>query len=194
MRSLSIFTLLVASASFASASIITNTCSATPNTGGAGLIGSYGSSTNLNTVSYSCSSFTAPVGQQIIAVSLLGRADYSFGDATVNSFTMNISGYSLAGFANFSSSASSGPGGGDSSINTPGSTAFTGSLPINNPTAFAAFTATGTGSAVGGFGSSNGRLQVQYTYEVIPSGVPEPSTLAFVGSVLVLAGIRKFRR
>ncbi len=34
-----------------------------------------------------------------------------------------------------------------------------------------------------------------YTLEAIPnqSGVPEPSTLALVGGVLVLAGIRKFR-
>ena len=31
-----------------------------------------------------------------------------------------------------------------------------------------------------------------YTYEV-QGGVPEPSTLALVGGVLVLAGIRKFR-
>ena len=38
---------------------------------------------------------------------------------------------------------------------------------------------------------------VNFTYEVqdnvVQSGVPEPSTLALVGGVLVLAGSRKFK-
>ena len=52
---------------------------------------------------------------------------------------------------------------------------------------------TSPGSTVGTVGSANGSVFVSYTYEAIPTGIPEPSTLALVGGVLVLAGIRKFR-
>ncbi len=187
MRIFSIMTIFLMSSALSQAAMLTSTCTANPNAGGSGTLGNYGN-TSGNFVDYSCAGFMAPSGQQITAIVLNGRADFSFGEPSINTFTINF-GSLPVGFANFSASATSSPFTGDSTSasNVPGSSSFTGSLPLAN---FSGFTARGTSVVSGAFGSSNGQLQVTYTYN--PT-VPEPSTLALVGGVLVLAGLRKFR-
>lgn len=182
MRYLSIFTLLVASASFASATIITTTCTASPSsvyTNGTG------------TATYSCAgSGAVGAGLQIIAASLTGSVDYTFGGNGTNTFQVSWAvpaGYSPSPLVVAIT-------GGPSSGGIVSGTSNLAGLPTT--TAIAAFTVVGTGSTPQGtVDAGSSRLQVSYTIEAIPQtgGVPEPSTLALVGGVLVLAGIRKFR-
>ena len=66
---------------------------------------------------------------------------------------------------------------------------------LNATPGFAAFNVNITTSSIGASVPDSAQYSVfaTYTYEVQGGGVPEPSTLALVGGVLVLAGIRKFR-
>ena len=183
MRYLSIFTLLVASSSLASATIITTTCSAAP------------SSTFTNgtgTATYSCNGSGAiAAGSQIIAMSLTGSVDYAFGGNGTNTF--QVSWAVPAGFAP-SPLVVAITGGASSGGVVSGTSNLGSGLPTTSP--FAAFTVVGMASTPQGtVDAGSSRLQVSYTIESIPNagGVPEPTTLALVGGVLVLAGIRKFR-
>ncbi len=183
MRSLSIFTLLAASCSLASATIITTSCTpTTPDFYNAG----------AGTVTYSCNGSGAIAsGFQIIAASLTGQVDYAFGGNGSNTFQV-----SFAVPANYlpSPMVVSITGGPSSGGIVSGTSSLTVGLPSS--AAIAAFTVIGTGSVPSGtVDAGSGRLMVSYTIEAIPNngGVPEPSTLALVGGVLVLAGMRKFR-
>ena len=189
MRYLSIFTLLVASSSLASATIISGFCTPTP---GSGPVGTYASGTG--TVSYSCGGTGGGVaaGFQVIAGSLTLQTDYQFGSAGLNTFQVSIpvAGYTANPLVAFTSATGSSSG---------GSTAVTSTLngtPLASGVNVAAFVVTGTGSTTSGsVATGSGLLSYSYTVEAVQNtgGVPEPTTLALVGGVLVLAGIRKFR-
>ena len=181
MRYLSIFTLLVASSSLASASIISGTC--TPSgffSGGAG--------TNV----YSCNGATVAAGFQIIAGSLTLTVDYlNGGTVGTNTFQVSIPvpGFSPNPLVGVSS-------GGTSSPPQIPVTSTLNAVPFANGASLANFTVTGTGSTTSGsVAAGSGVLSYSYTVEAVQQGgqVPEPTTLALVGGVLVLAGIRKFR-
>ena len=189
MRYLSIFTLLVASSSLASASIITGFCTPTP---GSGVVGTYAGGTG--TVSYSCNGTGAAVtaGLQIIAGSLTLQTDYQFGGSGLNTFTVSIpvAGYTATPLVAFTTATGSSSG---------ASTAVTSTLngtPLAAGFNLANFVVTGTGSTTSGsVATGAGVLSYSYTVEAVPNTgqVPEPTTLALVGGVLVLAGLRKFR-
>ena len=182
MRSLSIFALLAGSCSLASATVITSTCSpSNPPTFNAG----------AGAITYSCDgSGVILSGFQITAASLTGQVDYAFGGNGSNTFQV-----SFAVPANYlpSPMVVSITGGPSSGGIVSGTSALSVGLPSS--AAIAAFTVVGTGSVPAGtVDSGSGRLMVSYTIEAIPNGqVPEPTTLALVGGVLVLAGLRKFR-
>jgi hypothetical protein len=184
LRSLSVLALLVASVSAASANTISFLClqAGTP-------IGTY--INGVGSLDYSCSGFSAPAGFNITSVTILGRVDYQFGQPGSNtfqvSFTESIPGFSPSPLvvANAGGEASSGIAN--------GTTTLAGPL-----ASLAAFTVTGASSTtLGAVDAGSASVRVTYTYELQqqpPTGTPEPSTLALVGGVLVLAGLRKFRR
>ena len=190
MRYLSIFTLLVASSSLASAAFITGTCSSIPAALGTTTVGDYGG--GQGTVQYNCGGTGSAVlaGFQIIAGSLTLQVDYSFGVAgQQNTFQVSIpvTGYTANPLV------ASATGFGNSSSQTIGTSILNGT-PLGSGVNIAAFAVTGTGSTTGGVANGNSQLSYSYTVEAIPNGqVPEPTTLALVGGVLVLAGLRKFR-
>ena len=176
MRYLSIFTLLVASSSLASAAVISFSCSpvtnlgqSSPNPGGA----------------VNCSGFSAPGGSSVIAISYQYGIDFSF-----DTF--------VAPTANITATINA-PGANDVSvkfINTARPNTGTVNVAAVDFAAFIAGASLVTGH-VGSAGVINSQFsaRVNFTYEVDQTGgqIPEPSTLALVGGVLVLAGIRKFR-
>ena len=188
MRYLSIFTLLVASSSLASAAFITGFCTPTP---GSGPVGTFAGGTG--TVSYACGgSGAVAAGFQVIAGSLTLQTDYQFGSGGLNTFQVSIPvpGYTANPLVAVTSATGSSSG---------ASTAVTSTLngtPLGSGVSVAAFVVTGTGSMTSGsVATGSGLLSYSYTVEAVQNtgGVPEPSTLALVGGVLVLAGIRKFR-
>ena len=188
MRYLSIFTLLVASSSLASAAFITGFCTPTP---GSGPVGTFAGGTG--TVSYACGgSGAVAAGFEIIAGSLTLQTDYQFGSGGLNTFQVSIPvpGYTANPLVAVTSATGSSSG---------ASTAVTSTLngtPLGSGVSVAAFVVTGTGSMTSGsVATGSGLLSYSYTVEAVQNtgGVPEPSTLALVGGVLVLAGIRKFR-
>lgn len=183
MRSLSIFALLAASCSLASAAIITTSC--TPDVG-SGVVGTYAGGTG--TVTYSCQGNAPAAGFQITAAVLNGQADYQFGSSGANIFQVSFA--VPAGFS-VNPIVASASGGVSSGAIVP----FLSNLTTVPLPSFAAFTVVGTGSTpMGSVATGSGVLSVSYTVEAIPNGqVPEPTTLALVGGVLVLAGLRKFR-
>ena len=181
MRYLSIFTLLVASSSLASASIISGFCTQSP--------GFYGGGAGTNV--YSCNGVAPGVGFQIIAGSLTLTVDYSGGgSAGTNTFQVSIPvpGFSPNPLVGVSS-------GGTSSPPQIPVTSTLNAVPFANGTSLANFSVTGTGSTTGSVAAGSGTLAYSYTVEAVQQGgqVPEPTTLALVGGVLVLAGLRKFR-
>lgn len=188
MRSLSIFTLLVSSAFTASAAFVDFSCAPINNnavlnsalvTGGATQVTCFAGGLN------------AAPGQQITNVTLnfLG----TFQDSVSNGLhQLTFSGSSVHG--NF----------GPLNTNAAGSVGFTdtpGVIIIAGPVAsLASFVVNVTTSNTNGANvlpdNASYTISGQYTTEAIPTqggDVPEPSTLALVGGVLVLAGIRKFR-
>ena len=189
MRYLSIFTLLVASSSLASAAFITGFCTPTP---GSGVVGTYAGGSG--TVSYSCNGTGAAVtaGFQIIAGSLTLQTDYQFGSAGLNTFQVSVGvpGFTANPLVAFTSATGSSSG-----ASTPVTSTLNGT-PLGSGISVAAFVVTGTGSVTAGsVASGSGLLSYSYTVEAVqPAGqIPEPTTLALVGGVLVLAGLRKFR-
>lgn len=182
MRSLSIFVLLAASCSLASASIITAAC--TPSIG-SGNVGTFAGGSG--TVTYSCEGFAANSGFEIISAVLTGQADYQFATATPATFEVSFA--VPAGFSVNPIVASA-----SGNISSGNIVPFTSTLTTVPLASFAAFNVVGTGSTtLGSVATGSGVLSVSYTVEAVSGGVPEPSTLALVGGVLILAGIRKFR-
>ena len=173
MRYLSIFTLLVSAASLASANTISIGCSTNIYNG-----------QNGSGQSSVCAGFSVPGGFNLTGVTYDYAIDFQFN--LLQPGTRSI----LADL--------NGPGGADAMgilVNT-ANRPLVGTVVVA-PADWAAFLAgasIGT-SYVGASTSVTGATfdtQVNFTYET-QSGVPEPSTLALVGGVLVLAGIRKFR-
>ena len=181
MRYLSIFTLLVASSSLASASIISGTC--TPG-------GLYGGGTG--TITYACNGATVGAGFQIIAGSLTLGVNYLNGGAVgTNTFQVSIP---VPGFSPNPLVGASSGGSGSTPVTFVTSTL--NAVPFADGVSLTNFTVTGTGSTTSGsVAAGSGTLSYSYTVEAVPNNgqIPEPTTLALVGGVLVLAGIRKFR-
>ena len=183
MRSLSIFALLAASCSLASATVISSTC--IPNVG-IGNVGLFLGGTG--TVTYSCNGIAQAAGFQITSAVLTGTADYVQGSNNMNTFQVSFdvpNGFSLNPIIATATGTTS------SGVIVP----FVSNLTTVPLPSFAAFSVIATGSTpMGTVVAGSGVLTIAYTVEAIPNGqVPEPTTLALVGGVLVLAGLRKFR-
>ncbi len=179
MRYLSIFALLVSASSLASANVITIACGPQ--------VSSINFSVITTTSSVSCAAQNFGGGSTITNVSLGFAGAFSDGNPN-NLSTVSFSGSSTLG--NF----------GPITTGTDGLSSNTGFVQNLNPTVnatpgFAAFNVDITTTSIGASVPDSAQYSVfaTYTYEVQGDGVPEPSTLALVGGVLVLAGIRKFR-
>jgi hypothetical protein len=175
--------LFVASVSMSSAATISFICQTGGQNSGTYVDGA-------GSLDYACTGFAAPGGFEITQVDILGRVDYQFGsNPGPNTFQISYT-ESIAGFAPSPLVVSI--TGGESSGGIVSATAT-----LAGPLASVAnFTVTGVGSTTqGSVDAGSGRVTVTYTYELQQqTGIPEPSTLALVGGVLVLAGLRKFRR
>ena len=178
MRYFSIFALLAASASFASANMITIACGPQMST--------INFSTITSPLASTCAAQNFGGGTNITNVSLAFAGAFSDGNPN-NSSQITFSGSSILG--NFGPITTA-------TDNLSGNTGYVIGLnsTANATPGFGAFnvniTTTSTGASVPD--SAQYSVFATYTYEV-QGGVPEPSTLALVGGVLVLAGIRKFR-
>ncbi|MBY0503730.1 MAG: PEP-CTERM sorting domain-containing protein [Bryobacteraceae bacterium] len=190
MRSLSVLTLLAASCTLANASIISQVCGAINTSAIAG-----GALVNNGSVTVSCGGFTAPIGQSIINISFsfLGTFSDSDGNNGLHQLTFNgTTPFGSGAFGPFNT-------GSDGDVGSTGNQNSLSSAVLSQ-NGLAGFNVTvTTANTVGGNAlPDTGQFTVRavYTYEVDqqPGGVPEPSTLALVGGVLVLAGLRKFRK
>ena len=180
MRYLSIFTLLV---SAASASTINFSCAPSNNNAVAGAALVTGGSTTTT-----CDAFAAPAGSVITNVLINFFA--TFQDSVSNGNHQLT--YSGSGAFGSFAAANTGIDPNVSFVSTSGNTAqnvaSTGGTWL-----FTTLVSNTVGTNVLPDNSSY-TVSGTYTYEVqAPGGIPEPSTLALVGGVLVLAGIRKFR-
>ena len=181
MRYLSIFTLLVSAASAAtiSFSCAPNNQNAVTN---AGLV-------NGGATSVTCNGFTAPAGSIITNVNMqfLGTFQDSFGNGNQQ---LTFAGSSaFGGFAAASTTS-------DPNVGFLFTNAISSTPGVNSTGGTFVFSVTTTNTVNGSTLPDNASYTVSgvYTYEVQnQGGVPEPSTLALVGGVLVLAGIRKFK-
>ncbi len=179
MRYFSVFALLAASASFASANVITIAC------------GPQMSTINFSTITSPLASTCAAQnfgGGSIITNISLGFAG-AFSDGNPNNASqISFSGSSILG--NFGPLTTG-------IDNLSSNTGFVQNLnpTVNATPGFGAFNVNITTTSIGASVPDSAQYSVfaTYTYEVQTPGVPEPSTLALVGGVLVLAGIRKFR-
>lgn len=182
MRFASIFTLLVSAASLASASTIGFTCTPSNNNSIANGVLVTGGTTSVN-----CGGFTAPNGSAItnVAFDFLG----TYQDSVDNrDHQLTFSGTSaFGGFGPVDTTISPAIG---------FAVASGGSAQLLASTPSWLFTVTTSNTNGGNVLPYNASYTIggTYTYEVQDQGgVPEPSTLALVGGVLVLAGIRKAR-
>ena len=178
MRYFSIFALLAASASFASANMITIACGPQVST--------INFSTITSPLTSTCAAQNFGGGTTITNISLGFAGAFSDGNPN-NSSQVSFSGSSILG--NF------GPinTGIDTLSSNTGFIQNLNSTPNATP-GFGAFNVSVSTTSIGASVPDSAQYSVfaTYTYEV-QGGVPEPSTLALVGGVLVLAGIRKFR-
>ncbi len=186
MRSLSIFTLLVASASFASATTITITCGSVQSINGP-IDGAAGSITTPTDVTCAAQDFGS--GFNITNVSLGFAGSFSDPFPSTSSqvgFAGTASGGLVGNFGTFFTGTDG----------LSGNTGFQNNLLAATPgtQTFAAINVSVVTTSPGATIPNSGGYSVfaNYTYES-NDVIPEPSTLALVGGVLVLAGIRKFR-
>lgn len=142
------------------------------------------------TTSVTCAGFTAPSGSLITNLNLTFFGSFT---ETLNfvPHQLSFSGSSFIG--NFGAFQT----GSDTTQSNTGLQAA-GSIALNT-NSVSSFNVTVNTSTVGGQTlPDQGIYTVRaiYTYEVQQSGgdVPEPTTLALVGGVLILAGLRKFRK
>ena len=181
MRYLSIFALLVSAASLASASTLAFSCVPNNNNAVTNALLVNGGATSVT-----CDGFSAPAGSLITNVSFnfLG----TFQDSVENgNQQLTFSGTSAYGsFGPASTNAHPNVGFMVASGGGPQAIASTGGNWIFN------VSTSNTSNANVLPDNASYSISGVYTYEV-QGGVPEPSTLALVGGVLVLAGIRKFR-
>ncbi|MBY0503729.1 MAG: PEP-CTERM sorting domain-containing protein [Bryobacteraceae bacterium] len=184
MRSLSIFVLFAVSCSLASASIITQTCTPTNQDSVAG-----GIIVNAGTTTVSCAGFSAPIGSSITNISFNFLGTFSDSDGNNGLHQITFSGttpYGTFGPFNTGSNGDVGSTGSQTGLSAAANIANTGAFNVS-------VTASNTVNTNALPESAQYTVRAVYTYEVNQSGVPEPSTLALVGGVLVLAGLRKFR-
>ena len=181
MRYLSIFTLLVASSSLASAATITIGCGPQVSSINGGVITASTSTT--------CAAFAGFAGFNTTNISLSFAGAFSDGNPA-NTSQITFNGSSTLG--NFGPLVTA-------TDPLSGNTGFVQNLnPTVTPVAqgFGAFLVTVATTSTGNSIPDSAQYSVfaTYTYETQQTGgVPEPSTLALVGGVLVLAGLRKFR-
>ena len=181
MRFTSIFTLLISAASLATASTIGFTCTPSNNNSVAN-----GVLVTGGTTAVSCGGFAAPNGSAItnVAFDFLG----TYQDSVENgNHQLTFSGSSaFGGFGPVNTTISPTVG---FAVASGGSAQLLASTPS---WLFTVTTANTNGGNVLPYNASY-TISGTYTYEVQGGGVPEPSTIALVGGVLVLAGVRKFK-
>ncbi len=145
---------------------------------------------NSGSTTVSCAGFTAPSGSLITNVSFNFLGTFSDSDNSNGTHQLIFNGTTPWG--------SFGPLATTSGVDVGSTGTQTGLTPgAPGVNSIAAFLVTVTTSGADGLvlpESGQYTVRAVYTYEAEQqSGVPEPSTLALVGGVLVLAGIRKFR-
>jgi len=188
MRFLSIFALAVASCTLASATTVSFSCQPLdqPAILPPSNVINAGSTTVTCSGSGPAGAFTGGAGDILTNINLSFIGTFQDGDPTNGTHQLSFAGSSSqGGFA--ATNTSSGPGfGGLELLN------FVDFNP--NVASIASFIFTLNTASIGQSIPNSASYSVYgtYTYEVAP-GIPEPSTLALVGGVLVLAGIRKFR-
>ncbi len=183
MRTLSVFALLGLAASFASANTIAFNC--IPNNQNAVTSGVL---VNAGSTSVTCDGFDAGAGNTITNISYDFLGTFQDAVSTNGNHQLTFTGSSIYG--NF------GPQ--DTNIAGAVGSAATSGGSANNTQSVAnwVFNVTTANTDSNNVLPNNASYTITgvYTFEANnQGGVPEPSTLALVGGVLILAGIRKFR-
>ncbi|MBY0503731.1 MAG: PEP-CTERM sorting domain-containing protein [Bryobacteraceae bacterium] len=185
MRFLSMLAFVAATSTFAHASFI-QTCAPVNQDSVAS-----GALVNSGTTTVNCAGFTAPSGFNITNISFSFLGTFSDSDSNNGMHQVSFSGTTPWGtFGPFDTNL-------DPEVGSTG--ALSGITPGTN-----------LGAAVSPFSiivnvantintnslpdAAQYTIRATYSYETSLTGVPEPSTLALVGGVLVLAGLRKARR
>ena len=182
MRQLSILALLVSAASLASANTISIAC--VPSNLSSINGGVVTTNTSATCAAQSASTFGSNL--QFTNLSLSFVAAFSDSNPNNGNKLVTFAGSSIYG--NFSFPTGMAQFNGTTGFQTP----LNASTPLS--TAIAAFNVNVVTTVTGAIpDSAQYTVFANYTYETIPTGTPEPSTLALVGGVLVLAGLRKFR-
>ena len=184
MRKLSILALFVSAASLASAATISIAC--VPSNLSSINAGVITTPTFATCAAQAASSFGSNLQFTNLSLSFIG----SFSDSNPNNGMKQVTFTGSSIYGNFVQATNSSQFNGTTGLVTP----LNASTPLS--TAIAAFNvniATTTGVNIPD--SAQYTVFANYTYETIPTtgDVPEPSTIALVGGVLVLAGLRKFR-
>ena len=183
MRLLSVFALLVSAVSFASANTIAFSC--IPNNNNAVTDGAL---VGGGATSVTCTGLDAGAGSRITNVSY--DITYTFQDS-LNNGLHQLTYNATSVFGNFSTgnqnTTSNGAFGG-------GSSTFGGAMSIQSTGGNYLVNVVSSNTVNTNVLPDNASYTISgvYTYEA-QTGTPEPSTLALVGGVLVLAGLRKFR-
>ncbi len=157
----------------------------------------------LGNATIACPNFSIAAGFQLTGVAVTYSVDYSWTGSSSSSNSVSVA-FDISPNATFSNDpvtvTQAGIGGSSGVASTAISNQIAG-LPING-----AFVYTGPSVALStsnflftdsasGTGSATASVKILYTYDVIPSGVPEPTTVALIGAGLVgLATAARRRR